>query len=210
MLEHLGLRLRIHGGSWLIEYQDIGARAHEGARQRDLLPLSPGKLTAVTKPFAELGAIPGRQSVDEFLRPPLLGGDLPALLVVEVTLVARTDVLSHQHLVAHEVLEDHADALAQCGLVPEREILPVEKYAPRGGCVEPREQLDERGLTRPVLANQREARAGGEVQRDVLESGTLGARVRETHILETHAILRVRSARRAAASTRHVRFEVFV
>ena len=39
VIEYGGFRCRVHGGSRFIEYQDIGIRAHEGSRQRDLLPL---------------------------------------------------------------------------------------------------------------------------------------------------------------------------
>ena len=53
----------------------------------------------------------------------------PARLVLEVPLVARADVLADQHLVAREVLEDDADALAQRALVPLRQVEAVEQDA---------------------------------------------------------------------------------
>ena len=68
MLEHFGLGLRIHGSGGLIEHQHVGARAHEGARQRNLLPLPAGQLAAIAKPLAELRSIAGGQRLDELAR----------------------------------------------------------------------------------------------------------------------------------------------
>jgi hypothetical protein len=62
----------------------------------------------------------------------LHGGLPPARLVFEGALVARADVFPHQHLVAGEILEYHADALAQNGLVPFLQIEAVEQDAAAG------------------------------------------------------------------------------
>src|SRR5207237_6303675 len=97
VLEHLGLRLRIHGGGRLIEHEDIRAGAHEGARQGDLLPLAAGELAALAEPLAELGVIARGQRLDELARPALHRRRTPALLVLEEALVARPHVLAHQH-----------------------------------------------------------------------------------------------------------------
>src|SRR5437879_529905 len=130
VLEHLGLRLRIHGGGRLIEHEDIRAGAHEGARQGDLLPLAAGELAPVAEPLAELGAIAQGQRLDELARPALHRRRTPALLVLEEALIARPHVLAHQHLVAREVLEDDADPLAERYLVPIPEVLTVEDDSP--------------------------------------------------------------------------------
>ena len=55
----------------------------------------------------------------------------PARLVLEVLHVAGADVLAEQQLIAREVLEDHADAIAQRRLVPLAQILAVEQDAAR-------------------------------------------------------------------------------
>src|SRR5205807_9761395 len=39
MLEHFGFRLRVHRCRRLVQHENVRPRAHEGARQRDLLPL---------------------------------------------------------------------------------------------------------------------------------------------------------------------------
>ena len=64
---------------------------------------------------------------------------LPAFAILEVAHVAGADVLAHHELVAHEVLEDDADAPAQHGGVPLLQVAAVEQDAPVGGLVEPRE-----------------------------------------------------------------------
>ena len=40
VLEHLRLRLCVHGSGRLVQHQDVRAAAHEGTRECDLLPLS--------------------------------------------------------------------------------------------------------------------------------------------------------------------------
>jgi hypothetical protein len=57
-------------------------------------------------------------------------------------------------MVAHEVLEDHADVRAQLGQVVLAEVVPVEQDAPLVRIVEARQQLDERRLAGAVLADQ--------------------------------------------------------
>src|SRR5580698_8893588 len=106
---------------------------------------------AVLEPLAELRAVAGGERLHEFGREPLHGGAAPARLVFERAHVARADVLADQHLVAGEILEDHADALAQNGLVPILQIEPVEKDAAACRLVQPGEQLDQSGLARAVF-----------------------------------------------------------
>ena len=130
MLEYLGLRLCVHGRRRLVQDQDVGPDAHEGARQGDLLPLAAGELAALAEPLAELGAIARGQRLDELARPALHRRRTPALLVLEEALIARPHVLAHQHLVAREVLEDDADPLAERYLVPIPEVLTVEDDSP--------------------------------------------------------------------------------
>ena len=54
MLEHLGFGTRVHRRRGLVQHQDVGVAAHEGARQGYLLPLAAGQLAAVLEPLAEL------------------------------------------------------------------------------------------------------------------------------------------------------------
>src|SRR3546814_12526457 len=60
------------------------------------------------------------------------------------------------HLVAREVLEDHADALQQGRLVPLLQVAAVEQDAAAVGRVQPGQPLDQGGLAGAVLADQRQ------------------------------------------------------
>ncbi len=59
-------------------------------------------------------------------------------------------------MVAHEVLEDHADVRAQRVQVVLAQVVAVEQDAALVGVVEARQQLDQRGLAGAVLADQRQ------------------------------------------------------
>src|ERR1700722_10661057 len=210
MFEDLRLRARIHRRGRLVEHQDVRISAHEGARQRDLLPLATGKFLPVLEPFPQLRAVATRQLLDEVRGAALLGRLLPALLVFEVALVAGTDVLAHQHLVAGEILEDHTDARAQRILAPLRQWQPIDQYAARIGIIEPREQLDQGGLARTVLTHQRETAAGLQMQVYVDQRRLRRPGIGKAHMLEAHAVGRQWSARRVAGWRRHRCLEVFV
>ena len=154
VLEDRRFRLGVHRGGGLVQHQDVGARAHEGAGQRDLLPLSAGEFAAVAEPFAQLRIESAGQVVDKGRGHAPVGGVLPALAVLEVPDVADADVLAHPHLVAREVLEDHPDPLAQGGLVPFPQVATIEQDPALVGVVQAREQLDQGGLAGTVLADQ--------------------------------------------------------
>ncbi len=94
-------------------------------------------------------------------------------------LVARADVLAHQHLVAHIVLEDDAEAAAQRIHIPIGQVAAIEEDAAGGWHIQPRQQLDQRGLARAVRAYQRQAATRLQMQRDIRQRGTIGARIRE-------------------------------
>ena len=124
---------RVDGGGGLVQHQDVRLVAHEGARQGDLLPLAARQLAAVLEPFAELRVVPGGQRLDEVRGQALRRGAAPARLVVEGAHIARADVLAHQHLIAGKILENHADALAQRGLIPLLRSSPSSRIRPRVG-----------------------------------------------------------------------------
>ncbi len=135
---------------------------------------------------------------------PFTAASCQRVSIVEVGFVARADVLAHEHLIADEVLEDHADALAQGVRVPLLEVQAVEDDAARRGLVEPREQLDERGLAGAVLADEREAVPGFQVQSHAFQRRLARAGVREAHVLEAHAVLGMGPALRVAARRRRL------
>src|SRR6185437_11371339 len=134
-----------------------------------LLPLTAGKLTAFLEPLAELRVVSLRQRLDEGARPALDRGVVPARLILEIALVTRSHVLADAHLVAGEILENHADPLPQRALIEAREVFAVEENPAARRRIEPCQQLDERRLAGAVLAHERQAGAGLEVQCHILE-----------------------------------------
>src|ERR1700723_1934892 len=182
MLEHFRFSPRVDGRGRLIEDQDVRLVAHEGAGQGDFLPLTARQFAAVLEPLAQLGVIARGQVLHEFGRQTLGRGAAPAPLIVEGAYVARTDILAHHHLVAGEILKDDADSLAQCGLVPLLEIEPIQQDPPPGGPVQAGEQLDQRGLARAVLPDQRQTLAGPYVQLDARERGGAPAGIDEPDV----------------------------
>ena len=70
---------------------------------------------------------------------PCAGRFAPAFAIFEVAHVTRADVLAHHELVAHEVLEDDADAAAQHGRVPLLQVATVEQHATVRGLVQARQ-----------------------------------------------------------------------
>ena len=78
-LEDGVLGLGVERGGRLVEDEDVGLLAHEGARERDLLPLAAGELDAVLEPAAELRVEPfGQTRRRAPSAPPLLDGALDA------------------------------------------------------------------------------------------------------------------------------------
>src|SRR3982751_2576378 len=74
--------------------------------------------------------------------------------------LANADVLIEPHVVAHEVLEDHADLAPQRREVVVPEVDAIQANAAFRWIVQAREQLGQRRLARAVLTNERDALTG--------------------------------------------------
>ena len=120
-----------------------------------------------------VGVYLGRQFLDERVGHAHVSGALPSRLsgLQERVHVARTDILADEELIPDEVLEDDADAPAKrVGAIPFAQVEPDRaRMRPFGRFVEARQQLDQRGLPRAVLADQGELAAARNVQRDVTQ-----------------------------------------
>ena len=139
-----------------------------------------------------------------------LRGFAPALLVFERAHVARADVFAHHELVAHEVLEDDADAPAEHGRVPFLQVAAIEQHASMRGFVQACQELDQRGLARAVLADQRQALAALDLQVHARDRDLVGAGIPELHVFELHAGVRIGTADRGAAALIDRLLEVFI
>ena len=67
VLEDAPLRHRVEGAGRLVEHEHVGV-AHEGARQRHLLPLADRELLAVLEPLAQHRVVAGAQPLDDLVR----------------------------------------------------------------------------------------------------------------------------------------------
>ena len=106
--------------------------------------------------------------------------------VVDRADIAEPDVLTCRELVAHEVLEDHRDPAAQLVGVTAGQLPPIPGDRPRRGVIETAEQLYERGLARPVLADERHRLPACDLHRDPLEHREFRLGVAEGQIRHGH------------------------
>ena len=110
------------------------------------------------------------------------------------------DALPGAQLEAEEVLVRAGQAVPPLVGGHAGQLGAVDEDPPVGRLVELRQQLHERGLAGAVLADDGHHRAGGQVERHVLEHEPVGARVGERHVLERDAVARARSGTGTSAS----------
>ncbi len=181
--EQLVLGLRIERGGGLVEHQDLRV-AHEGARQGDLLPLAAGELLSLLEPAAEHGVDLLRELLDDRSGAAVFHRALDATAVFQGRDPADADVLSRRPLVADEILEEDADAVAQ---VPDVHVAQVDSAVIDGAfgrVVEAHEQLDQRALAGAVFAHQRHLLAGREPERHSAQHPLVAAWVPEGDVAE--------------------------
>ena len=197
--EHFVLRPRVERRSRLVQDEQL-RRAHVGARERDLLPLPTREIHTVVEPPAEHLSVAVRETWQETRRQRPVrrvhqrirrGLRAPRRCIPHVRQVAGhavdladADVLVEAHVVAHEVLEDDADRLAQRREVVVADIHAVEQDAALRGVVEPCKQLRDRRLAGPVLAYERDALARHDAQVHVPDRPPLAAGILEADVLE--------------------------
>src|SRR6267378_4319728 len=150
--EQLVLGLGIERGGGLVEHQDLRV-AHEGARQGDLLPLAAGELLSILEPAAQHGVDLLRELLDDRSGAAVLHRALDARAVFQSRDPAHADVLSRRPLVADEILEEDADAIAQVPYVHVAQVDSAVIDGAFGRVVEAHEQLDERALAGAVFAH---------------------------------------------------------
>src|ERR1019366_6682003 len=97
------------------------------------------------------------------------------------------NILARGHLIAHEVLEDHADFPIEIFEVVFPQIDAVEKNLSGGRVIQPSHQLYDSGLALAVLADQRDALPRMQSEIEAVDHGTRGSGIGKRHIakLET-------------------------
>src|SRR5437763_14823336 len=200
-LEQVVLRLRVQRGGGLVEHQQLGIVPHEGAGERDLLPLPARELVALLEPAAQHGVELLGQLVDDAPRPRPIDGSLDAGALGDRLYLPEADVFQRAELIPYEILEEDADAVAQIAGIDVAQIDAAVQDPPSAGLVQPQEELDERRLPRAVVAHQRQLPAGLDAQRRAGERGPVAARVTERDIRELDG-LRSRDRQRAGGRAR--------
>src|ERR1700694_3040702 len=96
--EQLVLRRGVERGGWLIEQQDSRV-AHEGAGQRNLLPLAAGEVDTRVEPLAKRGVVALRKPGDQLVRAGLPARLQDRFAVGNLAQVSQPDVLRRGRLV---------------------------------------------------------------------------------------------------------------
>src|SRR5690606_963482 len=177
------LRTRVERRGRFVEDQHVGL-AHVGARDRDLLPFAAGQVHALAEALADELVVAVRQLRDDLVGEALRGRALDARTVVAGIDAADRDVLGRTQVVAHEILEDHADVVAQFVEVVVAKIPAIEQDAALIRAVQPREELDHGGLARAMLADQGEHLGRAEMEIEMAYRPALRARIAEADVLE--------------------------
>ena len=160
----------------------------------------PDRSTPVLKRRPISWSYPSGSALDHFVGQRAARGVADAGAVVHRVDLADADVLARGQVVAHEVLEDHADVRAQVVQVVVAQVAAIEQDAAFIRVVEPRQQLHQRGLAGAVLADQRQHFAGAQFEIQPAQRPALGAGITEADVLEREA--RARSAAGSATRSR--------
>jgi hypothetical protein len=148
---HLAFGLRVERGGGLVEDQDRRV-LEQRPGDRQALALAAGKAQPA---LADQGVQAFRQLADEAQRVcGFRGRDDVALggAVHRAVGDVRVDGIVEQH----DLLADERDVAAQAFQRQGLQVVPVEEHAAARGRVEPRQQVDERGLAAARAAHQRE------------------------------------------------------
>ncbi len=177
---HRPLALRIQRRGRLIQQQDRRI-AQNRPRDRHTLPLparQPHPLLAQERvePLGQLGEEPGMR---RHRRRPHLG--------VRRIGAPIADILPAIGAEDHRVLRHHPDQPAQRRQLHRGDIHPVDQNPPRGGIVEPLQQLKDRRLPRARRPHQRHRLPRRDLSRKrVQRGGVRPRRIAETHPLEAN------------------------
>src|SRR5690348_3236003 len=172
------LTARIERRRRLVENQHLCV-AQICTRQRDLLPLAAGKLYASFEAASQHLIIAAAKFGDHLIGQALVRGILQIVLTVRLVHAAHGNVLPRRHLKAHEVLKDYADVTVEILKVILAQVHAIQKNLSFGGIVQPRNQLHYGGFSLPVLANQRNALAGGQREIEIVQHRSRRSRIGE-------------------------------
>src|SRR5262249_11312565 len=112
------------------------------------------------KPAAKRRLIRFRQLFDDSIGTALARGCDHVVHIVRRFDLTEADVFSRRQMIAHKILEDHADLLPQIERIDLSYINAVKKNGAFGGIVQPGQELYQRGFSRAVVTHERDFLAG--------------------------------------------------
>ena len=127
------------------------ASAHIGSGDGDLLPLAAREIDAGAKALADDLVVAIGKLAYDLVHQAARGGANDAHTVIACLEAADGDVVGSGEVIAHKILKDDADVGAHLEQVVLAQVVPVEQNAAFVGIVEPRQQLDQRGLAGAVF-----------------------------------------------------------
>ena len=171
----------IHCRRGLVENENLRV-THEGAGNREVLPLASGEIDALVEGLAENRFVAVGQPADDVMGAGLLGGGLHERSLVNGVDLSQADVIRSGHVVAEEVLVDDADVATIVLQVVVPQIPTVQQDATLARVVQPGQQFDERGLASTVFADYRGLLSSGNRKRDPFKDSGIRRRVLERDI----------------------------
>ena len=149
--------------------------------------LAAGEIDAGLEAAADDLLVARRQRFDHLGGHRALRRGADAAVIVHRIDLADADVLGRGEVIAHEILEDHADVGAQIFEVIVAQVAAVEQDATLVGFVQPRQQLHQRGLAGAVLADQRQQRRPAAVRSPMAQCPAFRVGIAEADVLEHEA-----------------------
>src|SRR5581483_228971 len=181
--EDIVFGLGVEGAGGLVQDQDARI-AHKGACQRDFLPLAAAQLHAFVKPAAQHCVVATGKPLDYAISPTLMRGTGNQFLIIDIVNAAHADILTGFQFVAHVILEDYSDLLAQIFEAVFSDVAPTNENFTFIGIVEAREQFDQRCFASSITTNQCNRFTCSNGETDIVKRRLLLARVSEADIAE--------------------------
>ena len=160
----------------LVEHQDRRV-LEQGAGDRDALLLAARQLEPALADHRFI-AVRQARSMKSSIAAPRAAASISSW---PRAVAAVGDVVADRVVEQHRVLRDDADRRAQARLGDLRDVLPVDRDAPRRRIVEAEQQPRERRLAGARRPDHRDGRAGGHVEVDALEDRAARAHSRNEH-----------------------------
>src|SRR5579872_1202272 len=136
-LKYFELAARIESCGGFVKNQQL-CIPQVRARERNLLPLPAGKIDTLIETPAQHLVISERQPPDRLVGQALAGRVLQQIKISEFFYAAYGNVFARRHLIAHEILEDHADLPMQVLELVFAKVHAVEQDFSFGGIVQAR------------------------------------------------------------------------